>query len=652
MEKTSGPIRALLEEGLAHQRAGRLEDALARYARVLTAEPGNFPALHFAGLARLRQGAPVQAAPLLAAALSVNPGDADTLDFYCLTMRQLGRQSEALGLLERLALADCGALNQRALLLRELGRAEDAVAVADILLAQDPKHAGGLYNRALAQLALCRTDLALADVEAALAQKPELADLYYTRALLLEDRKDFPAALENYAAALARDPNHRHAFGGAANAVLRACDWTAMARLAEELPARIAAGRDVLPPFTLLGYGVSGPEQLRATQTYLRHILKNGSPLGAAPPQRKGKLRLAYLSADFHAHATAYLTAGLFEAHDRNGFEVTGISFGPDDGSAMRARLRAAFDHFHDVAGLDDAAVAQLLRDLEIDIAVDLKGHTRDSRPGILARRPAPLQLTWLGYPATIGACGIDAVLADEVVLPLAAQSDYAERIVHIPGCYQPHDEARPVPPPPSRLAAGLPEKAFVFCCFNASWKITEQVFTLWMRLLRQADGSVLWLLDDNAAAKANLAVAAQRHGVDRARLIFAPHVAADAHLARQACADLFLDTLPYGAHTGASDALSAGLPVLTQRGGNFAGRVAASLLTALDLPELIAESAQGYEAAALRLANDPEALKAVRDRIAAQRAALFDTIGFARKLEAVFRDLWARRNLEIKDTW
>jgi len=646
MDKNPGPIRALLEEGLAHQRAGRLEDALDRYARVLAADPRNFPALHFAGLARLRQGASDQAASLLTAALSVNPGDADTLDFYCLAMRQSGRQAEALALLERLAAADCGALNQRILLLRELGHPAEAVAIADRLLAQEPAHAGGLYNRALAYQAMGQIDRALADVESALVQKPELAELYYTRALLLEDRKDFAGALENYIAALARDPAHRHAFGGAANAVLRACDWAAMAQLAKELPARIAAGGDVLPPFTLLGYGSGDAEQLRATQTYLRHILRDVAPLTPAPLRDQGKLRLAYLSADFHAHATAWLTAGVFEAHDRNDFEITAISWGPDDGSAIRARLKAAFDHFHDVAGMDDAAVARLLRDLKIDIAIDLKGHTRDSRPDILARRPAALQLTWLGYPATIGDCGIDAVLADDVVLPLAAQPHYAERIVHLSGCYQSNDGARVVPPRPSRLAAGLPEKGFVFCCFNASWKITEPMFTIWMRLLQQVEGSVLWLLDDNASAKANLTAAAQKLGVNPTRLIFAPHVAVDAHLARHGCADLFLDTQPYGAHTGAGDALWAGLPVLTQRGTNFAGRVAASLLAALNLPELIAESAEAYAGAALRLANDRQALEEVQSKLAASRAnsSLFDATDFARKLERAYRELWRRR--------
>ena len=647
MDKNPGSIRALLEEGLAHQRAGRLEDALHCYARVLGVDPGNFPALHFAGLARLRQGALDQAASLLAAALSVNPGDADTLDFYCLAMRQLGRQAEALALLERLGCADGGALNQRILLLRELGRTEQAVAIADRLLAQDPAHAGGLYNRALAHQALGQTAQALADVESALVQKPELAELYYTRALLLEDRKDFAGALENYTATLARDPTHAHAFGGAANAVLRACDWAAMARLAKELPVRIAHARDILPPFTLLGYGIGEAEQLRATQTYLRHVLRDVTPLAAPPLRDRGKLRLAYLSADFHAHATAWLTAGVFEAHDRNDFEIIGISFGPDDNSAIRARLKAAFDQFHEVSGMDDGRIAQLLRDLKIDIAIDLKGHTRDSRPGILARRPAPLQLTWLGYPATIGDCGIDAVLADEVVLPLAAQPHYAERIVHLPGCYQPNDGARLVPLPPARHAVGLPEKVFVFCCFNASWKITEPVFEIWMRLLRQVDGSVLWLLDDNTGAKANLAAAARKLGVDSTRLIFTPHVAADVHLARHGCADLFLDTQPYGAHTGDSDALWAGLPVLTQRGTSFAGRVAASLLTALNLPELITDSDEAYEAVALRLANDSGTLEKLHNKLAAARdtSSLFDTVGFARKLECACRALWAERN-------
>ncbi len=288
------------------------------------------------------------------------------------------------------------------------------------------------------------------------------------------------------------------------------------------------------------------------------------------------------------------LLAELFETHDRSRFEVTAIAFGPDDGSAMRARLVKAFDRFEDVRGRSDLEVAKLLRAMETDIAVDLNGHTQDARPGIFAHRPAPVQVNYLVYPGTTGAPFMDVVLADRVVLPLDQQPFFSERIVHLPDCYQASDAARAIPPAPTRAEAGLPQTGFVFCCFNNGWKITAPVFDIWMRLLAQVEGSVLWLLDGPHAD--NLRREAAARGVDAGRIVFAPRLAPDAHLARHRLADLFLDTLPYNAHTTASDALWAGLPVLTCIGKAFPGRVAASLLKAIDLPELVTTSPGGYE--------------------------------------------------------
>jgi predicted O-linked N-acetylglucosamine transferase (SPINDLY family) len=354
----------------------------------------------------------------------------------------------------------------------------------------------------------------------------------------------------------------------------------------------------------------------------------------------RGKIRLAYLSADFHTHATAFLMAGVFERHDRDRFETFAISFGPGDKSPMRARLMAAFDHFHDVASHSDDQVAQLIRELNVDIAVDLKGHTRDARPMILARRPAPIQIGYLGYPGTTGeGSGIDYILADSTVLPLDEQVHYSEKILHLPGCYQANDSKRIVGAPTSRTCENLPEAGFVFCCFNNNWKITAPIFDIWMRLLENVDGSVLWLMEDNASARANLTNAARAHGIDPARLIFAKHAPPMEHLSRHRLADLFLDTQPYGAHTGASDALWAGLPPVTLQGKSFPGRVAASLLKAVGLPELIAHDRTDYESLALSLALEPTRLAALRDRLHANvsTTGLFDTARFCADLEAQY---------------
>jgi predicted O-linked N-acetylglucosamine transferase (SPINDLY family) len=347
---------------------------------------------------------------------------------------------------------------------------------------------------------------------------------------------------------------------------------------------------------------------------------------------------VAYLSADFHTHATAFLIAELFERHDRTRFEVLGVGFDRDDQSNIRRRLVASFDRFHDMRTQSDLGAARLLYDLEVDIAVDLKGYTQDCRPEILSHRPAPVQVSYLGYPGTM-ADFIDYIIADATVLPFDQEAFYSEKIVHLPETYQVNDRQRRIAErAPTRQEAGLPD-GFVFCCFNNNHKITPTIFDVWMRLLKAVPDSALWLLADNAAAEANLRREAQVRDIAPERLVFAGRQKLDDHLARHRLADLFLDTLPYNAHTTASDALWAGLPVLTCQGQAFAGRVAASLLKAVGLDELVTHSLVDYEAAALRLAHDRLHLGELRMRLGQQRttSALFDTDRFCGHLEAAY---------------
>ncbi|MBK9656187.1 MAG: hypothetical protein IPO66_12260 [Rhodanobacteraceae bacterium] len=350
------------------------------------------------------------------------------------------------------------------------------------------------------------------------------------------------------------------------------------------------------------------------------------------------RIRVAYVSADFHSHATAALMAGLFELHDRERFEVFAISYGPDDGSPMRARLQRAFERFVDVREDSDEQIAQKMRALGIDIAIDLKGYTAQARPGIFARRAAPIQVNYLGFPGTLGASCIDYIIADAWVAPAAHADCFRERVVTLPGSYQVNDGRRRVAQTkPSRGQAGLPERAFVFCCFNNNYKISPSVFDVWMRLLRQRPGSVLWLLDDNRHAKENLRAEAWARGIESQRLVFAPRSDLPDHLARHQLADLFLDTLPCNAHTTASDALWAGLPLLTCVGETFAGRVAASLLAAVGLEQLITHSLGEYEALAIELSQDHDRLAQLREhlRLRASTSPLFDTALFRQRMEA-----------------
>jgi protein O-GlcNAc transferase len=388
-------------------------------------------------------------------------------------------------------------------------------------------------------------------------------------------------------------------------------------------------------------------DQLFGARTWnQRYYPAAAQPLWRGERYRHERIRVAYLSADLHEHATAYLMAELFERHDRERFEVTAVSWGPQVASPMRTRLQQAFEHFVDVRGRGDVEVAHWLREQEIDIAVDLKGYTFDARLGILAQRPVPVQVNYLGYPGTLAAPYIDYLIADAVVIPPEARMHYAEQVVWLPDSYQVNDRQRVIAArTPSRGELGLPERGIVFCSFNNNYKLTPEVFALWMRLLQQVEGSVLWLLEGNAAVAANLRREAQVRGIAPERLVFAPRAPLPEHLARQRTADLFLDTLPCNAHTTASDALWAGLPLVTCLGATFAGRVAASLLTAVGLPELITPSLAEYEALALRLATDPEALAAVKAKLARNRDTypLFDSDRTRRHLEAAYVTMWER---------
>jgi protein O-GlcNAc transferase len=585
---------------------GRRDDALAGYNRALTAKPDLFEALYNRG-------------NLL---LEMKRADAALASF-----------DAALRLRQDLA----GVWNNRGTALRDLRRLDAALASYDRALALAPGHVNALTNRAIALQELKRTDEALVATQAALALQPNFAEGLYVQGNILRDMGRMEDALAGYEQALAANPAHPHALNGMAQAALSLCDWPRAAALAPRLKESIETGRALIQPFVMLGYTDDAALQRRCAETYVRRTVTRTSPLADGKRYGHAKIRLAYLSADFHQHPTAQLMVELFERHDRSRFEVTAIAFGPDDGSAMRARLVKTFDRFEDVRAMSDVEVARLLRERETDIAVDLNGHTQDARPGIFAHRPASVAVNYLVYPGTTGAEFIDFILADRIVLPLGQQPVFREKIVHLPDCYQANDATRIVGPAPSRAACGLPDTGFVFCCFNNNWKITAPVFDIWMRLLQAVPGSVLWLLDGPGAG--NLRKEATARGVDAARLVFAPHATPDAHLARHQLADLFLDTLLYNAHTTASDALTAGLPLVTCTGAVFQSRVATSLLYAAGMPELIASSPTAYETMALDLATNPPLLKATRDKLARNLkvAPLYDSERFRKNIEAAF---------------
>lgn len=570
------------------------------------------------------------------------------------TLQALGRPAEAASaygeaarLMPRFAPAPCN----QGVLLRELGRLDEAEAALRRALDIDPL----LVPARLALAALHRDrgdyDRAVAGFRSCLCLRPDLAEGQANLALALKERgqrggaKDDAASLTGFERALhvgLPDP------GGVLAQLVQQrrhlCRWDGLAALSARLMALVREGRtQQVHPWIFLGEG-AGPELERACAE--RYSTWKTRGIGPAFPNRTGrgaKLRIGYLSADFHEHATAVLIAELVERHDRGRFEIVGCSHGPDDGGPLRRRLAAGFDRFLDLSALTDEAAAQAIHGAGIDILVDLKGHTQGARPGIAARRPAPVQAQWLGYPGTTGSPAIDYVIADPVVAPADHQRFYSERIVHLPGSYQPNDRKRAIGPVPGRADCGLPADGIVFCAFNAPYKIGPDLFSRWCRILRQVPKSVLWLLEGPAEVAINLRSAAAERGIAAERLVFAPRQPGPAHLARHRLADLFLDSGPVGAHTTASDALWAGLPVLTVPGRSFAGRVAASLLRAVGLPELAVPDWDTYEETARRLAETPGELTALKMRLEQGRAAapLFDTDRFARAIEAAYLTMW-----------
>jgi protein O-GlcNAc transferase len=506
-----------------------------------------------------------------------------------------------------------------------------------------PSSAAEHYRRALALQAANRFEDAVESYDKALAIAPDFADALCGRANAFRSLGNPGQAVIDLEKALAIAPEHVMALAMLMEAEMHICKWDRMYDRLPLLNAGIDAGRFRVSPLVLLMCVSDPARQHKGFQRYVRPLL--GSHRAARPqPWSHDRLRLAYLSSDFRRHAVSFLAAELFEKHDRDRLEIIGISYGPDEASDFRKRLIAAFDRFHDVRRESDDDVARLMRRLEIDVAVDLTGLTALGRIGIFARRPAAIQIGWLGYPATSGTDAIDYVIGDRIALPFALQPFFSEKIVQLPESYFPRDTTQPIPATcPDRAGAGLPPDGFVFCCFSQCYKFTPGLFDIWMRLLRQVDGSVLWLAAAHPPAIANLRREAAARGVDPVRLVFAPQVDLPEHLARHHHAGLFLDTLPYNALTTAMDALWAGVPVITVLGNTFVGRGAASALSTIGLPELVARNLRDYEALALALARDPVRLKEIREKLLHNRARtpLFDTDRFRRHIETAYLTMW-----------
>lgn len=635
--------------GVTLHEVGRAEDALASYDQALTLAPTFTPAR--TNRANLLRAAGHMDAALAdyEQAIAAEPRNPEGYFNRGVALGEARRLEEALASYAaalKLKPDHVDAAYNGALTLQELQRWDDALKGYDRVIALNPNHTEALNNKGAILESFGHTDAALVAFDKAIASNPNYAEAYYNRSFVrwLKQKGD-PQAVRDLERAIALNPGYPYALGDLLHLRMQMGDWDSYARDVAAIEAGLQAGKPVVRPFVYQAISES-PADLQLCSTSFLSLHFPPLPVAApAPRPATGKIRIGYLSAEFRDQATSYLMAGLFESHDRNKFEIIALDNGGDDGKTMRTRLIKAFDKFIDVVRLTDDEAAQRIRNENIDILVNLSGYFGSPRMGIFARRPAPIQVNYLGFPATLGANYIDYIVADRIVIPEAEQRYYTEQVVYLPGCYQVNDSKRAIDPEtPTRAAHGLPENAFVFCNFNQNYKLTPPAFAAWMKILAEVDGSVLWMLQNTPALAANLRKEAARFGINSDRLIFAKHIDMDKHLARLPLADLFLDSRPYNAHTTASDALWAGLPLITCRGTAFPGRVAASVLTAAGLPELVTENMEDFSALAVKLARDKDMLAGIRKKLADTRAtcALFDTERFRGHIESAYETMVA----------
>jgi protein O-GlcNAc transferase len=634
---------ALINLGRMQSELGNNADAVKTYKRALALDPRSVLANNNLSIVLRRQRRYEEALRHCDAALAIAQNYPDAWNNrgnICFDLARfdeaLADYDQALALQPNLAQSHLGRGN----VCTELKRYDDAFAAYDRALALEPDLAAAWLGRGNIAAELKRYDDAFAAYDRALALEPDLAKAWFGRGKVFTELQRYDDAFAACDKALSSKPDLEYAAGHRLHAKLQMCDWTNLEAEASHLLSAITDQNPASAPFPILSIPSSPAHQLQCAKRYVSDMPRF-RPIWHGQAYSHDRIRVAYVSSDLRDHAVGYLTVGLFEHHDKSRFEVTGISFGEEQDSDFCRRIEASFEQFINVRSKHDQEIADLIRQLEIDIVVDLNGFTRNGRPGVFARRPAPIQVNYLGYSGTMGAEYFDYIIADATVIPERHFEFYNEKVVWLPDSFLVNDDARRIAErAATRSGLHLPETGFVFCCFNQAYKINPAIFDIWMRLLKTVDGSVLWLKENGATTSRNLRLEAERRGVTAERLVFAPsapHVAE--HLARQRQADLALDTLPYNGHATTSDALWAGLPVITCLGSAFPGRVAASLLKAVGLGELTTTSLDDYEALALKLAREPAVIASLKAKLAANRGTfpLFDTERFTHHIEAAY---------------
>jgi predicted O-linked N-acetylglucosamine transferase (SPINDLY family) len=679
----------LLDKALESLRNSNLESAELYLKQALRLQSNNPHVLRLLGVIAAQRKQYSEALKFLNTALKALPKNALALSNLGNVYFELKEYSNALDAYDKSIKIDPKyeeAYSNKGNTLYELKRFDDAIAHHDKALSLRPDYAQGWSNKGNALNELKRFNEALLHHDKALSLKPDYAEAWFNKGNALKELKRFEEALLHYEKSLSLKPDYAEAWFNKGNALkdlkeydkaivhfekglslksdidwlsgdllhlkMKTCSWTSLRDDLKELSIKIIENQRVIQPFCLLALIDDSTLHKQSSEIYIKNKYLENLALGDIPKfAKKEKIRIAYFSADFRNHAVSILTAELFELHDKNRFEIIGISFGFDDKSPIRLRLSQAFNQFIDVVEMSDLEIAKLSRELQIDIAVDLGGHTAGSRTGIFSYRAAPIQLSYIGYLGTMGANYYDYLLADKTIIPDDLQQFYSEKITYLPS-YQVNDRKRFISEKQfTRAELGLPERGFVFCCFNNNYKILPSIFKGWIRVLKAVDSSVLFLYVENKWAMQNLQEAFEAEGINISRLVFASHMPKEENLARYRACDLFLDTFPYNAGTTASDALWAGVPVLTRMGQSFASRVAASLLNAIGLPELITNTQEEYEALAIELALNPQKLAEIKLKLANNRLTtpLFDTPLFAKNLEAAYLQMYERYQADLQ---
>ena len=676
-------IHSLIGHALELLQSGAQNEAENTLLKILTLDPNNLPALEILGVIKGSKGEHAESAKYLSKAVKINPNNPSLHYNLAKALSECGRDAEALPYHEqvlRIASDNPDAwlnygkslvalkhnqlaldafnkalsiqpnyfealLNQGAIL-NELKKSDAALAAADKAITLRPDFAQAWLNKGVCLKTLNQLDAAISCYDKAISLQPNFAEAWSNKATALKDLKRYREAIVHYSKALDMNPNMPYLRGEILHLQMKIGEWEKFDESIQKITQEINAGKKVIMPFAALALFNSEEMNYKVAHITAESASNNQIPNTLALSNyHNQKIKLAYYSADFRSHPTSFLMSQLFKLHNRNQFEIYAFSLlngGEDD--PMRRELMPYFDHFIDVENMSDQEVVALSREKKIDIAVDLGGQTMDARPGIFALHAAPIQINYLGYPGTMGSQHHEYIIADEVTIPTANQKFFNEKIIYLPNSYQVNDDKKKISDRAfSKEELGLPSDKFIFCCFNNNFKITPEIFTVWMNILKRVENSVLWLFEDNDCIRNNLIKEAEIRGVSGDRLVFAKRISQQDHLARHRVADLFLDTLPYNAHTTASDALWCGLPVITIMGESFPGRVAASLLKAVGLPELITHTPDEYEALAIKLASNSAELNMLKAKLERNRLKmpLFDTALFCRHLESAYSQVY-----------